>query len=140
MALVGVVCITLIEITSRHFFDSPTRWGSDSVRYLLAVVVMFGLPEVTRRRGHVSISIFSQKFPANHIYQRVMFAVCAIVCVIVAYIMQDVFWTQVDRGINTQGTWRIPKAYVTGCLTIGYLMSGLVFAYLSMFPDNGSEE
>ncbi|WP_416139147.1 TRAP transporter small permease [Halomonas sp. HK25] len=140
VALVGVLCITLIEISSRYFFNSPTRWGSDSVRYLLAVVVMFGLPAVTRRSEHVSISIFSQRFPPSHIYQRIMLVICAIVCVVVAYIMQDVFWTQVERGVNTQGTWRIPKAYVTGCLAIGYFMSGLIFAYLSIFADNGSEE
>lgn len=140
VALVGVLCITLIEISARYFFNSPTRWGSDSVRYLLAVVVMFGLPAVTRRSEHVSISIFSQRFPPRHIYQRIMLVICAIVCIVVAYVMQDVFWTQVERGVNTQGTWRIPKAYVTGCLTIGYFMSGLIFAYLSIFAGNGSEE
>lgn len=133
-ALVVIVCITLFEITMRYFFDSPTKWVSDSVRYLLAFLIMLGLPQVTREQGHVSITLFSDLLPQEHIYPRALFLISAVTCFFVTYLAVDVALTQFARNLHTQGTWRIPRVWITGAVSIGFGLAGLAFLTSALLP------
>jgi len=134
-ALVVIVCITLYEITMRYFFDSPTTWVSDSVRYLLAVLIMLALPEVTREQGHVSITLVLDQFPRKHIYRRLLFLVSAVTCFFVTYLATDVSLTQLARDLHTQGTWRIPRVWITGAVSVGFCFAGLAFLAIAFQPN-----
>nr|WP_274705745.1 TRAP transporter small permease [Salipiger pentaromativorans] len=134
--MVIILVITIFEISMRYFFDSPTKWVSDSVRYLLAFMIMLGLPEVTRRNEHVSISLFLDRFRKDHIVRRLLFLVSACVCVFVTYLAVDIALTQFARNLHTQGTWRIPRVWITGSVAIGFGVAALAFAALALGPKS----
>ncbi|WP_138470203.1 TRAP transporter small permease [Poseidonocella sp. HB161398] len=133
-ALVVIVCITIYEITMRYFFDSPTSWVSDSVRYLLAFLIMLGLPEVTREEGHVSIALLAGHLRPGHPYLRLLAGISALACFAVTYFALDVALAQAARDVLTQGTWRIPRVWITGSIAAGFSIAGLVFLALALLP------
>lgn len=133
-ALVIILIITVYEISMRYFFGSPTKWVSDSVRYLLAVAIMLGLPDVTRRNEHVSISLMLDRFRAGHPVRRVLFLLSAGVCAFVTYLAFDIALTQYARDLYTQGTWRIPRVWITGSIVLGFGLAGLAFLVLALKP------
>ncbi|MBL3609377.1 TRAP transporter small permease [Rhodovulum sulfidophilum] len=133
-SLVIILMITIFEITMRYFFDSPTKWVSDSVRYLLAFMIMFGLPDVTRRNEHVSISLFLDKLRLDHPLRRLLFVISACVCLFVTYLAVDIALTQFSRNLYTQGTWRIPRVWITGSVATGFSVAALAFATLAIWP------
>lgn len=134
-ALVIILVITIYEISMRYFFDNPTKWVSDSVRYLLALMIMLGLPDVTRRNEHVSISLFIETMRKDHPFRRLLFFVSACVCVFVTYLALDIALTQYARNLHTQGTWRIPRVWITGGVVIGFAVAALAFAALAIKPE-----
>lgn len=140
LSLVVILLITIYEISMRYFLDSPTIWVSDSVRYLLAFMIMLGLPDVTRRNEHVSISLFVDRLRGDHPVRRVLFFVSACVCFFVTWLALDVSLVQFDRNLYTQGTWRIPRVFVTGPVVVGFFMAGLTFLGLSLRPKTVDED
>ena len=133
-SLVIILLITVYEISMRYFFDSPTKWVSDSVRYLLAFMIMLGLPDVTRRNEHVSISLFLDSLRRDHPLRRVLYLVSACVCVFVTYLAVDIALTQFARNLHTQGTWRIPRVWITGSVSVGFAVAALSFLILAIKP------
>lgn len=134
-ALVIILGITIFEISMRYFLDSPTKWVSDSVRYLLAFMIMMGLPDVTRRNEHVSITLFVDGLRAGHPVRRILFIIAACVCFFVTWLALDVALTQFGRNLYTQGTWRIPRVFVTGPVVVGFFVAGLTFLGLAVRPE-----
>lgn len=134
LALVIIVCVTLYEITMRYFFNAPTRWVSDSVRYLLAAVIMLGLPEMTRDGGHVAITLFLDYVPRDHVYRRLLGIISAGACFFVTYLASDVALQQFERWNYTQGMWRIPRFWISGSITIGFCLAGLMFLMIALRP------
>lgn len=133
-SLVIILVITIFEISMRYFFDSPTKWVSDSVRYLLAFTIMLGLPDVTRRNEHVSISLFLDGLRKGHPVRQILFLISACVCVFVTYVAVDIALTQFARNLYTQGTWRIPRVWITGSVAIGFAVAALAFVGLAIRP------
>lgn len=133
-ALVVILVITIYEVSMRYFLDSPTMWVSDAVRYLLAFMIMLGLPEVTRRDEHVSISLVLDALRPGHPLRRVLFVISALVCGFVTWLAADVALTQLARDLHTQGTWRIPRVWVTGAVVAGFAMAAATFLTLALKP------
>lgn len=135
-ALVAITCITVYEIFMRYFLDSPTIWVSDATRYLLALVIMFGLPDLTLRQQHVSIDLVSEKLSGWPPYRRILTAIGCLTCLFVAWLVLGVFRSQLGNGIETQGLWQIPRFWITGTILIGFTLAGLAFASLTLKPQN----
>lgn len=133
-ALTAMVAITLFEIVMRYFFNQPTRWVSDSVGYLLAWMIMLGLPEVTLRRDHVSITILSDWMPWQTPYSRLLSGVSALTCFGAGYLSLTVTVTQFSRTLLTQGLVQIPKYWIGGAISGGFLLTGIVFLTLMFRP------
>lgn len=133
-ALVIILVITIYEISMRYFFDSPTKWVSDAVRYLLAVTIMLGLPDVTRRNSHVSVSLVLDSLRHGHPIRRALFVISAGVCTFVTYLAVDIALLQYARDLHTQGTWRIPRVWITSSVALGFAVAGLAFAGLALKP------
>lgn len=131
-ALVIILVITIYEISMRYVFDSPTKWVSDAVRYLLAVTIMLGLPDVTRRNAHVSISLLLDNLRRRQTVCRLLFVVSAAVCAFVAYLAVDIALVQHARDLHTQGTWRIPRVWITSSVALGFAVAGMAFIALAL--------
>ena len=61
LALFLILFCYVFEVVMRYFFSAPTSWSHDLVQWLMAAVVMLALPEVTRLKGHIVISVFLEK-------------------------------------------------------------------------------
>ncbi|MCP1198352.1 TRAP transporter small permease [Notoacmeibacter sp. MSK16QG-6] len=130
-ALAVITCITVYEIMMRYFLNRPSIWVSDAVRYLLAAVIMLGLPELTVRHGHVSIDLISELLVRWSLYRRILFAIGAATCLFVSWVVQAVFFSQLHSGIMTQGLWPIPRFWITGIILTGFALTGLAFIVLT---------
>lgn len=134
-AMAAMLAITLAEIILRYFFNSPTRWISDGVGYLLAWMIMLGLPEVTLRQQHVSISFLSDLVPAKRAYGRILALVGAAATLGSGYLSLVVAIQQHNRGVLTQGLWQIPKAWISGAIAVGFLGATAAFLVLALHPS-----
>src|SRR5688572_31891582 len=45
------------EVAARYFFSAPTSWANAFVSYLLCAAIFLAVPELTRRRAHVAITL-----------------------------------------------------------------------------------
>lgn len=133
-ALVAITCITIYEIFMRYFLNRPTIWVSDAVRYLLALVIMLGLPDLTLRQQHVSIDLVSGQLSGWPPYRRILTAVGGITCLFVSWLVLGVFLTQLGNGIETQGLWQIQRFWITGAILTGFTIAGLAFVALTLKP------
>ena len=68
------------EVAARYFFNSPTDWANALVAYLLCAVIFLAMPEQTRRRAHIAITILVDRCadPARrHLWRSLLAAVSA---------------------------------------------------------------
>ncbi|MEO1191726.1 MAG: TRAP transporter small permease [Pseudomonadota bacterium] len=125
-ALAAIVASISLEVALRYFANAPTHWVADSVGYLLAGVVMLALPEVTRARGHVAITLLSKSWEGRW-PERLFSLLAGLVCLAAAWIIGQELARQIERGVMTQGAAPIPKAWITATVVLGLGLSGLVF-------------
>ena len=57
-----IVAITFADVFGRYVFASPLRGGVEIIEYAMAIVIFTALPLVTRRRGHVTVSLVDGLF------------------------------------------------------------------------------
>ena len=55
--------IMLMEVIGRYVFNSPFIWSLEAVSHLLVVVLLCGIPECTRKDGHIRMDILVQLMP-----------------------------------------------------------------------------
>jgi TRAP-type C4-dicarboxylate transport system permease small subunit len=60
ITLFCMMCLTTVDVTGRYVFDAPLPAAFEITQLLLAVVVFAGLPVITGRQSHVSISLVEQ--------------------------------------------------------------------------------
>jgi TRAP-type C4-dicarboxylate transport system permease small subunit len=131
-ALAAIVAVTAFEVVARYAFAAPSRWASDGAGYLLAAAIMLAVPEVTRRRGHVAITLLSDRAPAT--WGRILTLTAAGTCLAAAWIAGGEAARQAARGLSTAGAAPIPKAWLTGAVTLGFAGAGLEFLRQTLAP------
>lgn len=132
LALALIVIIFCMEIIMRYFFAAPTSWGPDTVTFLFCASLMLAMPEVTRENSHIAVSIildfsphsFAQKF------KLVLYAVSFCVVSYVFYVTMIEFVRLFEAGINTLGSFRVPKWIVFGFIPFGLGLSAIQFVVL----------
>ena len=55
--------IMLMEVIGRYVFNSPFIWSLEAVNHLLVIVLIFGIPECTRRNGHIRMDLLNRRMP-----------------------------------------------------------------------------
>lgn len=63
--LIAMMGLTLVDVVGRYVFNSPLVGATELTELLLIGVVFLGLPAVTLDRGHVSVSLLSDRLPAR---------------------------------------------------------------------------
>jgi TRAP-type C4-dicarboxylate transport system permease small subunit len=138
ISLSVLAVITIVEVASRYAFSSPTFWASDAVRYLMACVIIFGLPAVTLRQQHVSIDIVARQFSAVGLYNRGVSALCAVVSAVASVIFIRVFIGHIDSNSLTQGLWQIHRYWLSGALAFGFVVTTTAFLMIAFNPERKS--
>lgn len=128
--MLAILVIMNSEIVLRYFLNAPTKWSADLVTYLLLVAIALGLPEVTRVRGHIAITIVGEHLRTASARKTVDFfrsvATLAIVGATGAIILVTAT-KEFQSGVQTVAAFQIPKWLLNGVLAYGFLSSA---AYL----------
>ena len=128
--LVGLIAAAFCyEVVVRYFFGSPTAWTYDVGCYLLAAVILLSLPEMTRRRAHIHVSlIFDYLSPGGVRVLRWFIGMLAVAaCLTAAWITGSETWRQYSESVWTLSALPIPKWWVSILIPYGMLNSALHF-------------
>jgi TRAP-type C4-dicarboxylate transport system permease small subunit len=129
LALGAIVFSYLYEVAARYFFSSPTTWATDLVSYLLCIAVFLTLPQVTKERGHIAVTILVDGAPAR-VADFLHSAVCTTgfaACLFTAWIGALENYRQFSRGITTLAIHPIPEWWVSVFITYGMVSSAFYF-------------
>jgi C4-dicarboxylate transporter DctQ subunit len=147
--LLAAVCLTVIvcaftyEVCARYFFVAPTKWASSLVAYMLVYMVFLAMPELTRLRVHIFISIILDTMTVRNatLLQRVTYIVAAIACIVAAAFCIDATYKQYLGNVYTVNEWRVPKWVLSAAIPYGLLSTGIYYFrhVLSGAPYQSSE-
>jgi TRAP-type C4-dicarboxylate transport system permease small subunit len=131
--LVVIVGSYSYEVVARYGFSAPTRWASAVVSYLLCYMVFLSMPELTRARIHIFISIILDSMPVKRatFLQHMAYGAAALACLIAGLICFQATWLQYVRGISTVSDWQIPKWILSMIIPYGLLSTCIYFARLA---------
>lgn len=128
-ALMAIVALYVFEVVMRYAFTAPTTWSGEAVQYALAVLLFFGLPEVTRRGAHVAIEIVPETLPprAARVLGRINAALGAGACAVAGWIVTGEAVSQAERGLMTNAANPIPRWWITAVIALGFASAALHF-------------
>ncbi|TFL14389.1 TRAP transporter small permease [Pusillimonas caeni] len=135
-ALGAIVVSYVWEVAMRYLLDSPTSWANDVVNYLLCALVFLALPEVTRARAHIAVTVLSDLAPprvAPYLFSLINILAFAS-CMFAAWVSGDENIRQFVRGITTLANTPIPQWWISVFITYGFLGSALYFLR-AIFPS-----
>lgn len=130
LCLVFIVFAFSYEVISRYFFAAPTWWANETVSYALCIGAFLAFPEVTRRYGHVAVTIVLDTLPAQakFLMQATIQAIGFAACMAVAWMSLDQNIDQYLRGaMIIAAVQPIPKIYISVWITFGFFSSALYF-------------
>ncbi len=133
---VSKICLAVVvvsfsyEVVSRYFFSAPVWWANETVSYALCIGVFLAFPEVTRRHGHVAVTVVLDALPgrAKAAVESAIQAVGFVACMAVAWMSLDQNISQYMRdAMIIAAVHPIPKVYISAWVTFGFFSSALYF-------------
>lgn len=147
--LLAAVCLAVIviaftyEVCARYFFVAPTKWASSLVAYMLVLMVFLAMPELTRLRVHIFISIILDTISVRKatFLQYATYVVAGVACFIAAWFCFDATVKQYVGNIYTVNEWRVPKWMLSAAIPYGLCSTGIYYFrhVLSGVPYQSSE-
>jgi len=133
LGLAAIVVIFCYEVVSRYVFDTPTRWASDFVSYVLCASIFLCMPEVTRANGHVAVTVLIDRLGdrRRRVAQIAAYSVAFAVCLFAAYLSGLENLRQFSRDITTLTVIPVPKWSISVFITYGLAVSSLQFLLLA---------
>ena len=96
--LLAMMGITLIDVVGRYMLNSPLVGATELTELMLVGVVFLGLPAVTLDRGHVSVSLLSDRLPARFQPMREF-----ILSLVIAALLSAIGWRIFQQGNQIAG-------------------------------------
>lgn len=122
IVLFAMMALTFVDVILRYVFNSPLRGSFEITELMMVILIMAGLPLVSRSEEHVVLDIFDERMSAA--LRRLLRLLVNLVCSAVMAGMGWLMWIkagQLDRYGDTTAALRITLApYV-------YLMAVLIF-------------
>ena len=117
------------EVAARYFFGAPTSWANALVAYFLCAAIFLAIPELTRRRAHVAISLVVERVgPHGAVMLNALIrAAGAAACLLAAWFTGNATLDQFNLGVDTISAYPVPKWWVSIFIPYGMLSSGLYF-------------
>lgn len=128
IGLFTLVTIYCYEVVTRYFFAFATDWANDTFSNVLCVTIFAMVPHVTRAGMHIAITLLPEGVPVlerplNFLIGLIGF----LVCLLVAVMSFEENVRQVVMEIVTEQNRPIPKIYISGFITYGFLGASLYF-------------
>lgn len=129
LCLALIVIVYCYEVVSRYLLSAPTTWASSAVSYLLCYLVFLAMPELSRQRVHIFISIVLDTMPVRHatLFQHAAYIVAAIACLLAAWFCFSATAQQYVGNIQTVNEWRIDKWMLSAAIPYGLLSTSLYY-------------
>lgn len=129
ICLVAIVCSYTYEVGARYFISAPTTWAASLVSYLLCYLVFLAMPELTRQRVHIFISIVLDSMSERQAtrFQHAAYVVAGLACLLAAAFCLDATIKQYASNISTVSEWRVAKWLVSAVIPYGLLSTGIYY-------------
>lgn len=129
------LCLAIIvfsycyEVVARYFFAAPTWWADEAVSYALCIGVFLMMPHVTRRGGHVAVTLVLETMPPRHARTLTWFIYLLgfLTCAAATWISLDENIRQVVKDVQLMRVKPLPKYWISSWITYGFLGSTLYF-------------
>lgn len=133
-ALAVIVSAYAYEVVARYVFDAPTWWSAELVSYLLCVLVFCMMPEVTRTRGQVAVTILLERLPdgARGRAERAIWWLGCLACAAMTWFAGGETVRQITRNIQMMAAYPIPKWWVSLWIGLGFGLAALQFLRLAL--------
>lgn len=142
LALASMLLLVINEVVMRYFFNAPTTWSSDVNQWLFALATMLALPEVTRLKGNVAITILLERMSRNKkaILAKALALASFVACMVAFYISGSETLRQFSSGIMTTWVNPVPKWWISVVIPFGFFLSGVQFLREGIMPGPPIEE
>ena len=138
--LVLMMFVTVVDVFGRYLLNTPLPGGFEITQFLLAAIVYAGLPQVSRRAGHIKIDLLDSVTPSNVVpFRDVMIElICAAALAVLSWRLFVLAGQSWEWGDVTQylGWPLAPIIYFSSALSavasiihIGRLVSALRSAF-----------
>ena len=133
--LFAMMTITVIDVAGRYMFARPLPGGFELTQVLLAQLIFVGLPLVTARQGHVTITLTDRWFNpfAAAIRDRMVNLLCAVVTAGIAWRL----WVLADRLQNYGDIFEfigLPKAVAAYSMSLLAALTSLILFGRAVTP------
>lgn len=131
--MLSVAALVSIEVGLRYFLNAPTHWIYDTVNYLFCAIIFLAVPELTRTKGHIAITLILESLGpvSSRRLQTTIYFIAAIVCGLASYMAGIEASKQFSRGILTLGTFAVPKWWISVFIVYGLALSSVQFLKLT---------
>lgn len=142
LALATMLSLVINEVFMRYFFNAPTTWSSDVNQWLFALATMLALPEITRVKGNVAITILLERMSRDKrkIMSRALALAGFVACMLAFHISGSETLRQFNSGIMTTWVNPIPKWWISTVIPFGFFLSGVQFLREGIMPGPPTEE
>ena len=132
LALVTMLCLAVLQIILRDFFDQGLLWAESFLRVLVLWVTMLGAMVATRHNNHISIDAVSRYLPERpaQIAAILTALVSAGVCAAVAYFSFE--FIQFEFEDKTIAFGRVPSWICESILPLGFGVMSVRFLALAV--------
>jgi TRAP-type transport system small permease protein len=125
LPLALIVVLTFADVFARYLFASPIRGSVEIIEFAMALVIFTALPLVTRRRGHITVSLVDGllKGRAGHV-KRVL---CDLLSATALGVLTWRLWLQAGSDVRAS-----TQTIVLGLPTAPLTYALAAFALLSL--------
>ena len=139
--ILSAITITLmgaiycLEVVLRYFFNSPTRWSTETVANLMLITIFLALPHAVRGLNHVAVTLILDLYPGKaKLLNMIMNAAGMLLCGFVTWLSFNENLRQIMGSIETVANFPIPKWWTSMWITYGFGSSTLWYLRLLSEP------
>lgn len=129
------------DVAARYLINQPIGWMQEFVQHSLLFILFLGMPWLTREGGHVSIDMLVDALPPAG--QRMLVSAGLLVAGLSSGFIA--FWAAVStvdnfqRGVETNGIYPIPRAWLIGVMALGLTLTAVAFVRRSYTTFKASD-
>ena len=120
--LFAMMALTFVDVILRYIFNAPLRGSFEITELMMVVLIMAGLPLVSRQEEHVVLDVFDDLM--SPVVHRVLRFLVNILCSTTMAGMGALMWTKAGQIASYGDTTAALKITLAPYV---YLMAGLIF-------------
>ena len=133
--LFSMMALTFVDVILRYVFNAPLRGGFEITELMMVVLIMAGLPLVSRQEEHVVLDVFDEDMSAA--LRRLLRLIVNLVCSATMAGMGALMWTkagQIARYGDTTAALKIALAPYVYLMAVLIFVTALIHLYQAFTP------